>query len=276
MSEQAALQPSDPARRSVALAGGTAAYTDEGPADAPALLCIHGLPGSGRDFRWLAPAIGDRLRVIRLDLPGFGEAPADKEVDVSPEGRATYALALADALGLDRPVLLGHSMGGVVACAAVRRAPTRFAALALLATPGLRPHAMFRRTPFAAIQRAQRLPMVTPLLRRALPPLFRRVGFPRTSSTHALLTMAGGAAVSFPRHAENVRALRLPTLVAYCTDDPLIETAISDELAAACPEGARLRFDHGGHNLQKTQAHAVADAVVALAAAVAIEPHGPR
>ncbi len=265
MTAQPPFRPSDPPRRTIALPLGIAAYTDEGPADAPALLCVHGLPGSGRDFRWLAPAIGDRFRVIRLDLPGFGEAPLSPGADVSPDGRAAYTLALADALGLQRPLLLGHSMGGVVACAAVRAAPERFAAVALLATPGLRPHAMFRNTPFAAIQRVRQVPGVTSLLARALPPAFRRVGFPRTSAAHALLTIAGGAAVSFPRHAENVRALRLPTLVAYCIDDPLIETDIADELAAACPPGGRLRLPRGGHNLQKTHAAVVADALCALA-----------
>lgn len=264
MSQSEQLQPSDPVRRTVALAGGPAAYTDEGPADAPALLCIHGLPGSGRDFRWLAPAFAGRMRVIRLDLPGFGETPIAAGVDPSPEGRAAFAIAVADALELQRPVVLGHSMGGVVACAAVRAAPERFAALALLASPGLRPHAMFRKTPFQVAQRARRLPLATPLLARALPPLFRRAGFPRTSAADALRTIACAASTSFPRHAENVRALRLPTLVAHCVDDPLIETEILDELAAACPLGGRLRFEHGGHNLQKTHARAVADALVAL------------
>ena len=49
------------------------AYTDEGTG--PVVLAIHGCPGSVRDWRWLGHPLASHFRLIRLDLPGFGETP---------------------------------------------------------------------------------------------------------------------------------------------------------------------------------------------------------
>ncbi len=258
--------PSEAPRRTVQLPTGPAAYAEDGPADAPAVICVHGLPGSVRDFRWLAPQLGDArlrhpLRVIRPELPGFGDTPIETWPDPSPDGRAAFVLALVAALGLERPLLLGHSMGGVVACAAVRRAPEVWLGLGLLASPGLRKHGPWRRLAPQPLHAALTLPLVS----SALMPVVRRgfvasgfVGFPDAALRR---TIACVAATDVRAHAANVRTLSLPTLVAFCADDPLIETAILDELAAVCPDGPRLRYQRGGHNLQKAHAVGLGDAI---------------
>ncbi len=51
-------------------------------------------------------------------------------------------------------------------------------------------------------------------------------------------------------------------LVAYARDDHMVETRISEELAAALPGARVLAFDSGGHNLQKTRAAELAQALV--------------
>ena len=258
--------PSAAERQVVTLPTGPAAYAEDGPADAPAVVCVHGLPGSVRDFRWLAPQLADArlrgaLRVIRPELPGFGETPIATWPDPSPAGRAAFVIALVRALGLQRPLLLGHSMGGVVACEAVRQAPDAFLGLGLLASPGLRKHTPWRRLS----PRPLHLALTQPVLGHALMPLVRRgfvaggfVGYPDAALRR---TIACVAATEIDAHAANIRALALPTMVAFCVDDPLIETEILDELAAACPDGPRLRYQRGGHNLQKTHAAGLGDSV---------------
>lgn len=252
--------PSDPDRRRIELARGPASYTDEGTG--PPVVAVHGLPGSARDFRWLAPALAGRVRLVRAELPGFGQTPVRAEPDPSSAGRARFVIELVRRLELERPVLLGHSMGGVVAAAALRQAPELFPGLALIASPGLRPHAPFRRLP---LERAHAV-LTTPILGRALAPIlrvaFERGGFRGYPTAELYRTMACVAETSFEEHAQNVRALAVPTLVAWCEDDPLIEADIGAELAAACPAGPRLRFPTGGHNPQKTQAEALAEALV--------------
>ena len=81
----------------------------------------------------LVPTLTARgLRLVAPDGPGFGGSPA-----LPPEPYAAPRLAglvwgLATALGLDRPVLMGHSWGGVVMLAAAGDRPRDVAALVLL------------------------------------------------------------------------------------------------------------------------------------------------
>lgn len=134
--------PSDPPLRQATLDGRAIRWVEAGPSDGPCVVMIHGLPGSHRDFRWLAPpleAMG--LRVIRLDMPGFG---GSERIPARMSVLAEHVLARLDHLQLSQVVLLGHSFGGVQALLAASREPRRICGLALIAPIGLRPHRMLR------------------------------------------------------------------------------------------------------------------------------------
>ena len=259
-----AARPSDPPLRTLPMASGPACYTDEG--EGPALIAIHGLPASARDFRWLAPRVSEHLRFIRLELPGFGGTPSSTHPDPSPKGRARFILEFVEELGLTgverRPVLLGHSMGGVAACAAVDLAPDAFSGLALIASPGLRPHRQLARFPAGPLYSALRRPWVASALAPVVRRGFERVGFKGYPDTEIHRSVACVAHTSIARHARNIRALSLPTLTAHCEDDPLIEADILDTLSHAVPPGPRLRWAKGGHNPQKTHAEELGRALV--------------
>ncbi|MGH9887790.1 MAG: alpha/beta fold hydrolase, partial [bacterium] len=111
MAEEAPLPTSDPEVVRFARASGLLTFTDEGPRDAPALVAVHGIPGSVRDFRYLAPQVSGALRVVRLDLPGFGGSTPEAFGVGSFDGRVRAVLELADHLGLAQFAVLGHSMG---------------------------------------------------------------------------------------------------------------------------------------------------------------------
>lgn len=245
------------------LASGPASLVDEGAG--PAVVLVHGLPGSVRDFRWLAPHLVEAgLRVIRVDLPGFGGTPVQTLPDPSPEGRAAFVAQVIDALGLQRPLVVGHSMGGVVATAVAALRP--LGGLGLVSSPGLRVHRGMRQFPARPLAvltgGPRRQTWMMPLIRR----LFERGGFKRYPDEALLRTIRCVAATDLGLHAERVRALGVPTLVAWCEDDPLIEADIFAELAASCPAGPRLRWAEGGHNPQKTFAAEIAGAVWGMVA----------
>src|SRR5690606_22284150 len=124
------------------LDGRAITWVETGPADGPCVVMIHGLPGSHRDFRWLAPPLeAAGFRVIRLDMPGFGGTdPRSARLSRLAE----HVLARLDQLALDRTILLGHSFGGPQALLAASRDPARVRGLALLASVGLRPHRALR------------------------------------------------------------------------------------------------------------------------------------
>lgn len=251
-------QPSDPAIRHASFDGKRVAWVEvgEGP---PTIVMVHGLPGSHRDFRWLAPGLEPHARVVRLDMPGFGGSARTTAPRLSP--LAEHLLRRLDHLAIDRAVLVGHSLGGPQSLLAAARAPDRVAGLALLASPGLRPHRGLRATRGAMpwVSRGLRIPLVRRPLMRATQSAFHQVGFSRRTPTPEIQrTVDIVARLDFGPIRNAIRALRVPTFVAWASDDPLIEPAISEELAAALPEGPRLRFEAGGHNIQKTHADELA------------------
>lgn len=239
----------------VELRSGLASVVDEG--EGRPVVLVHGLPGSVRDFRYLVPELATRARVVCVDLPGFGGTSVAAGPDASPEGRAAFVLELIDALGLKRPVIVGHSMGGMVAVAAISLRPEVFGGLGLIACPGLRPHSSFLRIPrrmLFAVTRGPWAPLWRAVVRRG----FAAAGFRGYPDSALVRTAACLYSTQFSAHADRIRALSLPTLAAWCVDDALIEAQILAELAQALPPGPRLVWPHGSHNPQKTHASELA------------------
>ena len=113
------------------------AYGIHGPIDAAeTLLLLHGSPGSAADFRRLVEGLGNRHRVIAVDLPGFGSSSRHVR-DYSVRAHAGYCRALMDDLGIERVHAVGFSMGGGVALELAASAPERVASLTLLASIGV-------------------------------------------------------------------------------------------------------------------------------------------
>lgn len=265
-------------------------YVYDGPADrqlvdAPTFLLIHGLPGSARDFRWLAPVLASHgARVVRVEMPGFGETPLSTEPDPSVEARGRFVVDVARALELDRPrstpqtregrgptdrgfgkpCLVGHSMGGVVGTMAATLAPERFSGLALVSSPGLRIHRGLRRARPRAAEAVLSLPFAERVLRKPLRKMFERTGFQHATDLGIRHTMRCIAATDTAAHAERLRRVALPVLHAFCARDPFIERAIFEETAREIG-GPVLRFAEGGHNPQKFQAVELGEALVRFA-----------
>lgn len=253
-------QPSDPDLRRGTLPRGPFGYTDEG--EGPVIVAVHGVPGSVRDFRWFAPALTDRFRVVRLDLPGYGGTPSATWPGYAPEDRAAFVLAAMRALGIARATLAGHSLGGIVSVAAADLAPKRVEAVVLLASPGFTAHRGFRRVPRAALSKwlasPRRAQLSEPVARRFFALAGFRGPYPYTALVDALHT---AAAARIDQHARRLAQLAHPTAVVWCEDDPLIEPEIPARLAASLPAGPRLRFETGGHNPQKFFANEIAEAL---------------
>jgi len=242
---------------------GSFTYTDEGRGEV--VVALHGLPGSVRDWRWLAPALTG-VRLVRIDQPGFGGTPRATEPDPSLAARTRFVLAALDALEIDRFVIAGHSMGGPLAMS-VAAASGRTSGLALLASVGLRPHRLMRKVGrHPDLPRLFDLPIVGRLLRPPLRAGFLRAGFPASTKDAAILqSMRIFSGLSFPAIRAAAAGVRCPTLLAWAEDDPLVEGAIGLELSRALPAVARVVFPDGGHNVQKTRAIELGDAISALA-----------
>jgi pimeloyl-ACP methyl ester carboxylesterase len=84
----------------------------------PDLVLIHGASGNARDmtFRFMG-LLTDRYRVTAFDRPGLGYTEPSREGAESPMEQARLLRAAAHDLGIERPIVLGHSFGGAVALA---------------------------------------------------------------------------------------------------------------------------------------------------------------
>ncbi|NGO72032.1 alpha/beta fold hydrolase [Streptomyces boncukensis] len=91
-------------------------YREAGPADAPALVLLHGYPTSSRMFRHLIPALADRFRVVAPDHLGFGQsaAPPAEEFAYSFDALTDVTEALLAQLGLERYALYVQDYGAPI------------------------------------------------------------------------------------------------------------------------------------------------------------------
>lgn len=98
--------------------------------DGSALLAVHGLGGGAWFFTPLIDRLRDECRVIAVDLPGTGRSPA--RAGFTLDGWVTDLGALVRARGAAPVVLLGHSMGAIIALRAWRAWPEMIRGLVLV------------------------------------------------------------------------------------------------------------------------------------------------
>ena len=89
-------------------------YRDEGPRDAPVLLCLHGTASSLHTWDGWADRFTGDYRVVRLDMPGFGlTGPRERRHTVA--GLVQSVATLCTELGLEEVTVAGNSLGGGIA-----------------------------------------------------------------------------------------------------------------------------------------------------------------
>jgi pimeloyl-ACP methyl ester carboxylesterase len=91
-------------------------YVDTGPRESAAapFLLVHGLGASLNYWAAIIPELSRDRRVIAIDIPGFGDSPALAK-PVTIEALTNAIVKLVTSLGIQRPILVGHSLGGLLA-----------------------------------------------------------------------------------------------------------------------------------------------------------------
>ncbi|TGD75785.1 alpha/beta hydrolase [Mangrovimicrobium sediminis] len=99
---------------------------------APVVLCMHGLTRNSADFAQLAPHLAQRFRVLAVDVRGRGNSDYDSNPDnYTPLTYAQDMFALLDFLDIQRAILCGTSMGGLMAMLMAATQPARVAGIIL-------------------------------------------------------------------------------------------------------------------------------------------------
>ncbi|WP_185984631.1 alpha/beta fold hydrolase [Aureimonas mangrovi] len=104
------------------------------PGQGPAMLLVPGITSPAVTWGFIAERLAERFDVHVLDVRGRGLTQAG-DLDYSLDAMAADAVAVAQAAGLGKPIVLGHSMGARIAIRAARGAPDAFAGLVLVDPP---------------------------------------------------------------------------------------------------------------------------------------------
>lgn len=236
------------------------AYSVEGSGDETILL-VMGLGARSADWGREFPALlSEKYRVVRFDNRGTGASDKPSEA-WTLEDMAKDAVAVLDAVGVERAHVLGISMGGMISQLVALGHPERVNRLVLLSTnfggPGIvRPSAELialmysppRGTSTEEIVR-QAMQMITaPGFADAHPELIDElVGYARVQPTAKAVFATQLQAILSNDRSERVRDIRAPTLVIHGDLDPLIPHENGVRLADRIP-GARLETLRGvGH-----------------------------
>jgi pimeloyl-ACP methyl ester carboxylesterase len=255
----------------------------------PPLLMLHGLGGQMRHFDVGAMAdLRHNFRVISVDRPGSGYSKRARHAPADLASQARTVAALVRQLGLERPTVVGHSLGGAVALQLALDYPHAVGALALVAplthTPQKAPSAFAAlgirpRWLCALFAHALALPATVVVGGRLMRQVFGPEPVPADFATRGggLLALrpsqflAGAADLQalrahLPQLEARYRELTVPLAVLYGRDDGLLDWRANGEALVRQVAGARLELVDGGHMLPITQPTLTADFIAAAAA----------
>jgi pimeloyl-ACP methyl ester carboxylesterase len=178
------------------------------------LVLLHGGLGSGEMFGPVLPALAERHQVIAVDLQGHGRtADIDRPIDVRL--MADDIGALIAHLGLDKPDLVGYSLGGGVALHTAARYPASIRRLVLVSA-NVRRDAIY---PEMLEQQGQVNGAAAEFMKDTpMYQLYQRVA-PNPEDFPALLDKVGAAMANDFDFSGEVRGLRMPTLIAAADAD---------------------------------------------------------
>ncbi len=104
--------------------------------DGPPVVLLHGDGDNASVWQWVIPALARRHRVFALCLPGHGDTDKPRQA-YTREYMRDFVRTLLDELELERPLVVGNSIGGQVSLWLALAEPDRYPALVLLDSSGL-------------------------------------------------------------------------------------------------------------------------------------------
>ncbi len=109
-------------------------YFDWGRAPSPAIILLHGGGLTAHSWDVVCDLLRGEYRCVALDLRGHGDSGWAPDVEYALEAHAADLRAVVDSLSLDRFVVVGHSLGGLIALTFAGRSGDRLLGLVLVDT----------------------------------------------------------------------------------------------------------------------------------------------
>jgi pimeloyl-ACP methyl ester carboxylesterase len=241
---------------------------DHGQAAEPTFVLLHGYAGSSYTWRYWAPRLTSRGRVLTVDLKGFGDAPKPEDGRYAPGDLADLVVALLRELDLRNVTLIGHSLGGGVALLTALRlhdsGEDRLARLVLIGSPAYRQ----KLPPLVPLSKVPGL--TAPLLemigaKRAVRSVLRQIVFdpdgvteeqvdayarPLATREGVLAAMAAGRSIvpdDLDAMAARYPDIDVPALVLWGDHDRVVPLRIGERLASDLPNARLVVMERCGH-----------------------------
>ncbi len=269
-------------------------YRDQGLASGPSVVMVHGFSASLHAWEPWVRLIGNRYRVVTLDLPGHGLTRAPTDYQASIDGYADLVDEVARRLNLGPYVVIGNSMGGGVAWDDALRHPADVRGLVLVDAAGWPSGERSGNGP--VIFKLMRNPLARGLLRtldirpmaksgledayldkRLVTPALvdRYVDLARAPGHRdILLTIQSRPKAGLTR--DTFTKIATPTLVMHGEQDKLIPVANGRAFAAAIPGAKLVTYPGVGHvPMEQIPERSAVDLEAFLDSLSASGPHPP-
>lgn len=242
-------------------------YRDQGKADGPVLVMVHGFSASLHTWEPWVAILGKDYRIITLDLPGHGLTRAPDGYLIPRTGFVEVIDAVVSRLGVSRFTLIGNSMGGGAAWQYALAHPGKLEGLVLVNAAGWpREGEAAEGSPIAfrilrnpvgrfLVKDLDASAMTRQGLRSAFEPtpdmadeamVTRYVEFARAPGHREIIL---GLMSGEPEYAttERLAAIKVPTLVIHGDTDLLIPASAAQKFGAAIPGSTVIIYEKVGH-----------------------------
>lgn len=243
-------------------AGPAASLTDTG--SGPPLVFLHGWGSESSVFAGLVADLGNRHRCIRIDLPGFGKTPPPPAPWSSGE-YAEWLRGLLESIGVNQPVLLGHSFGGKVAARLAAWGLAR--KLVLLGSAGIppkRPPSYYAKVyTYKTVKLLAKVPVFGPLFRDIQERMSGRAGSADYRAAQGVMRASLVRSVN-----EDLRPVfaqvPCPTLLVWGRNDTATPVADAQTIEKLIPGSGLVVLDNAAHYVFTDQAAACAKILAAF------------
>lgn len=238
---------------------------DSGPREAPVVLLLHGFGASLQAWDDWAPALEKNLRVLRIDIPGFGLSGPAVNQDYSDAADVARVIAVMDQLGVQQVIVTGHSMGGRIAWNLAAAHPERVSQLVLLSPDGFP-------DPNAKSDKTYEVPALLGLLPYSLPKWALRMGgvapafaddsqlTPQMMQRYHDMMLAPGVRTALLERMRQTRnsdpvarlqSITVPTLLIWGEKDAFIPVGNAQDYLKAMPQAKLVTLPGVGHVLHE-------------------------
>jgi pimeloyl-ACP methyl ester carboxylesterase len=226
------------------------------------LVFLHGIGESSFDWQWLMPDLMDKCCMYALDMP-YSSGMNQPREEYSQEFLSGFVFRFLSELNIDKPVIVGHSLGGIVAITMALKDPELLKGLVLVCSAGLGPGlnpllsmqtlpgysdflSLMSRTPMGALHRIWARSLVLYTHPYLVPPEWTHEQYRLTLTPHfmdALLrALRDHVSISGQQTIliDHLSEVKIPTLVIWGGNDRVIPLSHAEEAMKHLPN-ARLK-----------------------------------